>query len=120
MDVATSSILNLEDLLTRVDDDRELLVELFFIFKSGCPGNLLRLRKAIREEDGPQAERECHAFKGMLLNLSAPRAAAAARDLEDQARQRRFASMKTSLAELEAEVQLLLAQIEERAGEYRP
>ena len=120
MNVATSSILNLEELLTRVDDDRELLVELFFIFKSGCPGNFQRLREAIRREDGKAAERECHTFKGILLNLSAPRAAAAARELENLARKRQFVSMTTALAELESEVQLLLAQIDERAAEYQP
>jgi hypothetical protein len=96
LNVATSSILNLEELLTRVDGDRELLVELFFIFKSGCRGNFQRLR-------------ECHTFEGILLNLSAPRAAAAARELENLARKRQFVSMTTALAELESEVLLLLA-----------
>jgi len=119
VNVATSSILNLEELLSRVDDDRELVVELFFIFRSGCLGNFQRLREAIRREDGKQAERECHTFKGILLNLSAPRAAAAARDLENLARQRQFGSMRTGLAELESEVRLLLVQIEERADEFR-
>jgi two-component system, sensor histidine kinase and response regulator len=120
VNVATSSILNLEELLTRVDDDRELVVELFFIFRSGCPGNFQRLREAIRREDGKAAERECHTFKGILLNLSAPRAATAVRELENLVRKRQFASMKIGLAELESEVQLLLAQIDERAGEFRP
>lgn len=120
MNVATSSILNLEELLGRVDGDRELLVELFFIFRAGCPGNFQRLRDAIRREDGKAAERECHTFKGILLNLSAPRAAAATRELENLARKRQFGSMRIALTELESEVQHLLAQIDERAGEYQP
>jgi HPt (histidine-containing phosphotransfer) domain-containing protein len=83
------------------------------------PGKFQRLREAIRREDGKQAERECHTFKGILLNLSAPRAAASARELENLARKRQFGSMRSGLTELESEVQMLLALIDERSGEFQ-
>ncbi|MDP9337305.1 MAG: Hpt domain-containing protein [Acidobacteriota bacterium] len=120
MGVAASSILNLEELLNRVDEDRELLMELFFIFRSGCPTNLQRLREAVQFEDGKKVELEAHLLKGMLLNLSASRAAAAAAELEQQGRERQFSGMKVALAELQSEVELLLSQIDKRVGEFQP
>ena len=68
----SSAILNMTDLMHRVDDDRELLAELFFIFKTVFPAHLERLSDAVARNENKQVESESHALKGMLLNLSAP------------------------------------------------
>jgi HPt (histidine-containing phosphotransfer) domain-containing protein len=112
-----SSILNITDLMQRVDDDHELLAELFFIFKTVFPAHIERLSDAIARNESRQVETESHALKGMLLNLSAPRAAAAAGALEKMGRDQDSDEMKSALAVLHSEVEALLSQIDEYAIE---
>ncbi len=116
----SSSILNIADLMRRVDDDRELLIELFFIFKMVFPAYLERLSDAIARNESRQVETESHAIKGMLLNLSAPRAAAAAKALEQMGRGRESDGMGQALAELQAEVDALVSQINSYAIASQP
>jgi HPt (histidine-containing phosphotransfer) domain-containing protein len=56
-------------------------------------------------------ESESHALKGMLLNLSASRAAAASSALEQMGREPQSRGMAPTFAELQAEVEALLSQI---------
>ena len=95
MNVAAPAVLDISELLSRVDNDRELVSELFFIFKSVFPSHLQRLSDAIANEMPKQVQAESHTLKGMLLNLSAARAAIAA-DLESMGRE----SKQTSIGPL--------------------
>jgi HPt (histidine-containing phosphotransfer) domain-containing protein len=112
VNVATPSVLNISDLLSRVDNDRELVSELFFIFKSVFPSHLRRLTDAVVNELPKQVETESHTLKGMLLNLSAARAAAIAADLENRGRENRIAGMRGALTEFQSEAKTLLSQME--------
>jgi HPt (histidine-containing phosphotransfer) domain-containing protein len=113
VNIATSSILDIADLLTRVDDDHELLVELFFIFKSVFPAHLQGLADAINAGDAKKVQTEGHTLKGMLLNLAATRASAVALRLEEMGREKQLGGMKEALAAFQVEVELLLTQMEE-------
>jgi HPt (histidine-containing phosphotransfer) domain-containing protein len=114
-----SSILNIDDLLQRVDNDRELLVELFGIFSEEFPGHLERLTEAIGSQQAAKLRTESHALKGMLLNLSARRAAAVAVELEILGTEKKLEGAKEALASLQAEVGLLLKQMDEYVSEFR-
>jgi len=70
------------ELLARVDNDRELLHDLLTIFKEEFPRYLQALRVAVDASDGKLVAVAAHALKGMLLNLAAGQAAAAAGRLE--------------------------------------
>ena len=118
VNVATPSVLNLTELLSRVDNDHELVSELFFIFKSVFPSHLQRLTDAIAHQLPKQVEAESHALKGMLLNLSAARAAALAADLENLGHQGKIAGMSEVLTGFQSEAQTLLLQME--AVEFQP
>ena len=113
-----SSILNITDLLNRVDNDRELLVELFSIFKMEFPTHLQRLSEAIVREETKQVETESHALKGMLLNLSASRAAAVATELERMGRENKIGGMKVAFAEFQCEAEALLSHMDECVIEF--
>ena len=113
MSTAATSILNIEDLLSRVDDDRELLAELFFIFKTIFPTHLQQLSEAVACKAARQIETEGHTLKGMLLNLSASRAAAAAHELERMGRDQQFENMQAAFSGFQAEVEALLTQMDE-------
>jgi hypothetical protein len=47
----SSSILDMTGLMHRVDDDRELLAELFFILKTVFPAHLERLSDAVARNE---------------------------------------------------------------------
>jgi HPt (histidine-containing phosphotransfer) domain-containing protein len=112
VNVATPSVLNITDLLKRVDNDRELISELFLIFRSVFPSHLQRLSDAIAKELPKQVEAESHTLKGILLNLSAARAAAIADELENMGRERKIAGMQEALTEFQRETETLLLQME--------
>jgi HPt (histidine-containing phosphotransfer) domain-containing protein len=117
---ATTSVLNIEDLRRRVDDDRELLAELFFIFKTIFPTHLQRLSEAVACNAARQIETESHTLKGMLLNLSASRAAAAASELEQMGRNHQFENLNLAFDGFQAEVEALLTQMNEYGAEPQP
>jgi HPt (histidine-containing phosphotransfer) domain-containing protein len=112
VNVATPSVLNIADLLTRVDNDRALVSELFSIFKSVFPNHLQRLNEAVSNQLPERVEAEGHTLKGMLLSLSAVRAAAIAGNLETMGRERAIAGMAEALAAFQNEVEALLSQME--------
>ena len=118
MNVATPEVLNLTELLSRVDNDHELVIELFFIFRSEFPAHLQRLTDAVANEHPREVELESHALKGMLLNLSAARAAALAADLENLGREQKISGMREALTEFQSEAQTLLLQME--SVEFQP
>lgn len=66
MNVATPDVLNITELLSGVENDHELVSELFFIFKSVFPSHLQRLSDAVANELSKQVEAESHTLKGML------------------------------------------------------
>ena len=112
VNVATPSVLNLTELLSRVDNDRELVSELFCIFKSVFPSHLQRLSDAVAKEVPQQVEAESHALKGMLLNFSAARAAAMADELEKLGRERKIAGVKEAFIEFQSAAETLLLHME--------
>ena len=71
-------IVNVAELLARVDNDAELLRELIAIFKIEFPRHLCALREAIGQGNLKNVQKSGHALRGMLANLGATRATAAA------------------------------------------
>jgi HPt (histidine-containing phosphotransfer) domain-containing protein len=76
------------------------------------------LSDAVAKELPKQVEAESHTLKGMLLNLSAARAAALAADLENLGREGKIPAMREALTEFQSEAQTLLLQME--SVEFQP
>jgi HPt (histidine-containing phosphotransfer) domain-containing protein len=114
-----SSSINLAELLNRVDNDRELLVELFSIFKTEFPTHVQFLSEAISRVETKRVETESHILKGMLLNLSASRAAAIASELESMARENKIDDVKLAFTELQREAKALLLRMDECLVEFQ-
>ena len=83
--LSQGSSINFPELLSRVDNDRELLLDLFAIFKDEFPRHLQALRDAVSRDDMKQAATVSHTLKGMLSNLAVTRAARGAGQLEELA-----------------------------------
>jgi HPt (histidine-containing phosphotransfer) domain-containing protein len=78
-------LLNMPDLLARIDDDRELLQELFQLFRVEFPRLQVELQEALATKNMQQTVKTAHMLKGMLANLSFECAATAAETLEHMA-----------------------------------
>jgi HPt (histidine-containing phosphotransfer) domain-containing protein len=110
---------NMPELLSRVDNDRELLRDLLSIFKEDFPRHLLGLEEAVASQDLKQITIVSHTLKGMLANLAVARAATAAARLEELAHDGVGEGMQEALAAFELEVQGLLPEMETYMAEVR-
>jgi HPt (histidine-containing phosphotransfer) domain-containing protein len=115
--ISQGSSINFPELLSRVDNDRELLLDLFAIFKEDFPRHLQALRDAVSRKDVDQIAAVSHTLKGMLLNLAVTRAAKGAAQLEELAHSEEHTSVQNALAAFEMEVQGLLPEMEAYTAE---
>src|ERR1700731_1294188 len=89
-------IVNVAELLARVDNDAELLRELIAIFKVEFPRQLCAVRDAVGQGNWKNVQKSGHTLRGMLANLGTGRAAAARLErLEDPSD---GAALKSALA----------------------
>jgi two-component system, sensor histidine kinase and response regulator len=105
-------VLDVPDLLVRLQNDRELLVELSEILKTEYPTHLRSLEQAVSGEDMKTVERTGHALKGMFAALSAARAASAASQLEPTGRKGDKLGLRNALTILESEAAALLIELD--------
>lgn len=110
-------IVNVDELLARVDNDAELLRELIAIFKTEFPRHLSALRQAIGQGDLKNIQKSAHTLKGMLLSLGATRAAAAAATLEHTSDD---IALNRALETFESETIGLLPELEACLAKARP
>jgi HPt (histidine-containing phosphotransfer) domain-containing protein len=103
---------DLPELLTRVDKDRELLRDLLSIFKEEFPCLLQSLHETVVRGDMKGVEATAHTIKGMLANVSFARAAASAACLERMGQQCVTQGLPEELASLEQEASLALAELD--------
>lgn len=112
-------IIDFPELLARVDNDRELLVDLMGIFKEDFPRHMKELNETVGAHDLKKVAVVSHTLKGMLANLAVTRGAAAAAKLEQLARDGEEPSIGEAFAAFEQEVRGLLAEMEAYMSEVR-
>jgi two-component system sensor histidine kinase/response regulator len=100
-------------LLERVEGDQELLAEMIHLFQEDAPNLLKAMREALQAGDMAVLERSAHSLKGAVGNLSAKATAAAASQLESDAKNKDAESAKGSLVEVERAVKQLLPVLAE-------
>jgi HPt (histidine-containing phosphotransfer) domain-containing protein len=105
-------VVNFPALLTRVSDDRELVRELFEMFKTEFPPLLQSLEQSARCGHMKDLEKTSHTMKGMLSSLSATPAAVVAARLEQIGRSGETARLGETFAIFESEVGRLLSEID--------
>jgi PAS domain S-box-containing protein len=101
-----------QELLARVDNDRELLNELLKIFREEFPRQLQTLREAVESGNGERVAASAHTLKGMLLNLAASQAAASAGRLEQLGRTGEASGFQHAFAAFERDATSLVPQLE--------
>jgi HPt (histidine-containing phosphotransfer) domain-containing protein len=109
--------INLQELLARVENDRELLREMVEIFRAEFPRYVRELRTAVENGGASEVATAAHTLKGMLGNLAATRAAAAAGNLEQLGRSERNEEFAKAMEQFEKETAGLMPELEMVAKE---
>ena len=108
----TPLIFDHQQLLARVENDRELLRDLLTIFKEDFPRQLLTLREAVEAKDGDLVATAAHTLRGMLSNLAASQAAATAARLEQMGRKNETLGFQEAFVVFQNDVDKLLPQLD--------
>ena len=108
--------LDLDQLLGRLGNDRNLLAELAQIFLNECPRMLEALRLAAAQGDPAAIERAAHTLKGAISNFSTGPAWAEAAALERAARDRQVGNPDDGLNRLEISLQPLCSELRQLIG----
>jgi len=108
----SKTIIDVSELLLRVENDRGLARDLLAIFKEEYPPHLDALRDAVDSLDSAQVAAEAHTLKGMLSNLAAEEAATAAARLEQLGRRGEVQGLQAAWASFDGVSKELLQQLD--------
>jgi two-component system sensor histidine kinase/response regulator len=100
-------------LLTRVENDWDLLHEMIALFLESSPPLLAEIEAAVARQDRQTVERAAHALKGAMQSISAVPAAQAASNLEEIARMGTSEDPDKSLSILKTEFERLVFTLSE-------
>lgn len=106
------NFIDVEELLERTENDRGLMRDLLIIFREEFPQRLRSLREAVTSLNAGYVVMEAHALKGMLSNLAAVEAAAAAAELELLGRNNEASKFLESFLRFEVVAKELSQQVE--------
>ena len=64
-------IIDLDDVLERIQGDKELLVELIEIFLDDCPSKIIDIKECFKVDNFDQLAEAAHSAKGAAANIGA-------------------------------------------------
>lgn len=94
-------------LMSRVDNDPQLLKDLVDLFLEECPRLLNEIRVALDKKDAKGVQKGAHSLRGSLANLAAKSATEAALEVEGHAKDGDLAQAARGLEELEFQLERL-------------
>ena len=94
--------MDVQDALSRLDDDRELLSAIIEIYLEDSPALLQKIRRAIMGNDPRALQRAAHNLKGLAVTLSAGDVAAASSRLEHMGASNCLSDAAAAVADLES------------------
>ncbi len=109
---ALERYVNMSELLARIDNDHELLIELLTLFQADFPRLRDALHVAVDKGNPNQVEKAAHTLKGMLANLSMKQADQLAARVKLAARAGDAQEIQKATADFDREVAGLLAAVE--------
>ncbi len=113
-----NAAIDFQELLDRVEQDRDLMRELFAMFREEYPRQRQALQQAVDAMAMPQIQAAGHTLKGMCANLAMKTAAQAAASVEMAAKQQSTADLPGALAALDQAADAVMRVLDRRvAGE---
>ena len=104
-------VLDLPEFLERVQDDKELLLELFDIYIQDFKDKRLALKEAVAANDFEQIKNLAHSLKGASGNISAKLLRVTFLKFEEMGKNQNLASASETLALMDQQFQDLLNRI---------
>jgi two-component system sensor histidine kinase/response regulator len=111
MDAAESSI-NVDELMERVDGDKELLAELAEIFRMEYPKQIRLAHEALAINDAAAVRRIGHSLKGALANLAATKASGLAASMEAMGKSGDLSLLDVKLIEMQSAMGNVVERLE--------
>jgi HPt (histidine-containing phosphotransfer) domain-containing protein len=106
-------MINKEAVLSNVGNDADLLAEIVQLFREESPTILDDIRSALERNDPSTVERAAHKLKGSLQAIAAQDAVPIALQLEVMGRRRDLSAAQPTFAQLSAEMQNLVRELDE-------
>jgi two-component system, sensor histidine kinase and response regulator len=110
-DALLEKFMDLADLLARVENDRELVTELFAMFREELPRLKHALHEAVDIGDLLQVAKTAHTLKGMLANMSVKQGTIMAAVIEAAARDGNVPAIKQTLVSFDSETAAFSAAV---------
>lgn len=109
--MGVSNIINVPELIERLDNDFELYLELLELFTTDSASIISRIENAIINRDSEALRKAAHTLKGAVANFSAPAAYEAASILEQTGRNRELANANDQFLKLKAEIDSVIKEM---------
>jgi len=109
----TEPPIDLPTLLTIIDGEKDLLIELGEIFRQDYPQQVAALHEAVHHGDAHRLERVAHSLKGALATIGATTARSLAHELEVMGQSGQLEGSQSTLHKLEGELDRLAAFFDE-------
>ncbi len=106
-------VADLPTALARLRDDKDLLCDMIGFFVEDSPQLRKTLRKSYQQSDLPTLHRTAHSLKGLAANFDAHPTVAAARDLEEAAKQSDVEAIPLLLDRVDGHCDDLIAFLED-------
>lgn len=104
--------INFPELLARVENDKELLLDLIAMFREEYPQQRQQLQSALDAADMKQVHTLGHTLKGMFANLAMTPASKTAARIEQAGKEANTAELKVALPILDQEVANLFVELD--------
>ncbi len=95
-------IIDLKDVLQRVQGDKDLLLELLDIFTDDCPAKISLIKEAAAKKDFGALRDSAHSMKGASANISARKINAIFLQIEQMAKNNTTDGLEDLLSKLDA------------------
>ena len=112
-------LFNLEEFLERVQDDKELLLELLDIFSEDYVGKRKALQEAVEKNDFEEIKSISHSLKGASGNISAKTLRAIFLQFEEMGKIKDVSSAQEKFDALDKEYEELLKRFKEIKEEFK-
>ena len=115
----SENILDVNELLVRVQDDKELLIELIDIFEEFYPERRVAIDEAVGKNDSVEIKDIIHSIKGAAGNISAITMHELCAKLEKQAEKKDLVSVEKGLIGLDQQFDLLKVELKKIRNDFQ-
>lgn len=112
-------VVDLNEVLERVQNDKDLLLELFDIFLEDCPAKIASLKDAVSAKDLSKLRDVAHSMKGASANIAAKRINASFLQMEQLAKNNTVTGIEQLLKDIDGQINDLKVYAQKLKMEFK-